>query len=197
MKFNSRVFWKLMGVFAILDLCLVLAGCSTAWTSEAVQIITLLGPIVQSAIAILAAFGVGLPPGTLAAFQKWSGDAQSALIELKGLIDEYNTAEASAQPGLLNEIQTLLSTVSGSLSDILPTLHITNAQTQEKITAIVQLIAQELTALMALIPAVQGKVTSSHDLMKLVKESGYQHPKDLKNAFNEKARFFGPQYEVE
>jgi len=51
MKFNSRLFWKLIGLFAALDLCLLVTACTTAWTTEASNIITLLVPAIEAARA--------------------------------------------------------------------------------------------------------------------------------------------------
>jgi len=194
MRFNSKVFWRVIGIFTLLDLALLLAGCSTAWTTEATNIIQLLIPAVQAALAILAAFGVGIPTTVMTAVNSWAQQAEQALLQVKGLIEQYNTAEASAQPGILNEIQTVLGVVSSNLATILPTLHVTDPATEAKIAAVFQAVAGEIAALLALVPALQGKVTSHDELKQLM--AAVKSPKEFKSEFNAAAGQFGKQYEI-
>jgi len=171
-------------------LCLNLAACSTAWTTEATNIISVLEPAVIAALGILSAFGIGISPSALTAVQKWGTQAQTALAEVKTLITEYNTAEATAQPGILTEIQTLLSTISSNLAELLPTLHVTNASTQAKIMAVFDAVASEISALIALVPALQGKVTSHDELKKLM--AAVKSKNEFKAFFNKQVDAFGP-----
>lgn len=175
---------------------LLLAGCTTAWTTEATSIITLLGPAISSILGILSAFGLGLAPTVLATFQKWSVAAGTDLEEVKSLIDQYNTAEAAAQPGLLVEIQTIISEIAANLSAILPDIKVTDPTTQAKIVAVVQAVSSELEALIALIPALQGKVTGHAELKKLIHDNGLKTAKEFKADFNEKAAPFGAAYKI-
>jgi hypothetical protein len=176
---------------------LLLVGCSTAWTTEAVNIITLLGPSITSALAILAAFGVGISPAAVTAMQQWSSRAITGLGQVKTMIEQYNAAEVGAKPGLLTEIQTALSLIVSDLTAILPTIKVTDAATQAKITAIVEAVAAELQGLVNLVPALQGKVTSHDELKKLI--AAVKTAKEYKADFNTKVAAFGPsakQYEI-
>lgn len=191
---NRKLFWRAFAVLAIIEACLFLSGCTSTWTSEASSIISLLIPAIQAALGILAAFGVGLSPTVLTAVNTWGQDAQTALAQVKTLIDQYNTAEASAKPGVLTEIQTTLGVISSNLATILPTLHVTDQSTQAKIIAVVQAIADEVSALIGLVPAIQGKVTSHDELKQLM--AALKTPKEFRADFNAKAGEFGQEYTI-
>lgn len=196
MTFNWNRFWRVMGIFAVLDLCILAAGCSTAWTTEATNIIQLLVPAIEAALGILSAFGVGLPANALSEIESWAQQGTNALTQVKALIAQYNTAEATAQPGILQEINTLLGVVSSNLAQLLSTIHITDPTTQAKVMAIFQAISSEVQALITLLPAIQGKVTNSEELKQLLASSGYMTPKEFKKSFNEQAGYFGAGYEI-
>jgi len=193
MKFNKQVFWKLIGVFAVLDLVILMTGCGD-WEAQASSIITLLGPAIQAAIAILAAFGVGVSATVQEQFAAWSAQAQTDLVTIKGLIAQYQAAAASAQPGILNEIIAVVGTTNTNLSSILTALHVTDATTQARIAAVFAAITEMLTAIVNLVPAVQGQVSTERrlELYKLFKTKAGQ----FKATFNAAAGVFGKQYEV-
>ena len=176
---------------------MLLTGCTTTWTTEAINIITLLGPSITSILAILAAFGVGLSPTVATALTAWSGRAETGLAQVKTLIEQFNTAQATAQPGILAEIQTALGVIDSDLATLLPTIKITNASTQAKIMAVVQSFQSELSALIALVPALQGKVTDHDQFKKLIAAVGSS--KQYRSDFNKKVDAFGPtakQYHI-
>lgn len=195
MKFNNASrFWLLFTI--VWCLCAFATGCTTAWTTEASNIISLLVPAISSLLSILSAFGVGKGITTegFAAIQKWSEEAQRGLNTVKSLIDQYTTAEASAQPGLLNQIQTALNTVVSNLAAILPAVHITNADTQAKVISIINLVSQELQALVNLVPALKGEVTAHDELKRLIAD--VKSPKEFKHDYNAAAREFGQEYQI-
>jgi hypothetical protein len=187
-------FHKLYFGLFLLGLPLLLAGCTTAWTGEASNIIRLLVPAIESALAIMAAFGVGLAPNVLQSVQSWAQQATADLTQVASLIDQYNAAEATAKPGILTEIQTMLSTITANLQTLLPSIHVTDASTQAKITAIINLISGEMTALIGLVPAISGKVTSHDELKALM--AAVKSPKEFRSEFNSQAEFFGSQYTI-
>lgn len=195
MKFTPAArFWLLVTV--LWCLCVFGAGCTAAWTSEASNIINLLVPAITSILSILSAFGVGggLDGNVFQAIQSWANQSTSALQSVAGLIEQYNSAEAGAQPGLLVEIQTALNTIVSNLAAILPEIHITNKDTQDKVTAVIDLVQNELQALVNLVPALKGEVTAHDDLKKLV--AAVKSPKEFRSEFNEVAGTFGKQYEI-
>jgi hypothetical protein len=175
-------------------LCVFVVGCTTSWVSEATSIIQLLVPAISSILGILSAFGAGLSPAAMTDVESWANQATTGLQTVAGLINQYNTAEATAQPGILTEIQTALSTITSSLGTILPEIHVTDPNTQAKIIAIINLVSSEMTALINLVPALKGEVTSHDELKKLI--AAVQSPKEFKSAFNDQAGTFGKQYEI-
>lgn len=185
---------KLYSILFLLGLPLMLAGCTAAWTTEASNIVKLLVPAIESALAIMAAFGVGLSPNVLQSVQSWANQATADLGQVATLIDQYDAAEATAQPGLLTEIQTLLSTVTANLQSLLPSIHVTDPSTQAKIMAIIELVSSEMTALIGLVPAISGKVTSHDELKKLM--AAVKSPKEFRSEFNAQVESFGQQYTI-
>jgi hypothetical protein len=169
---------------------MLLAGCTASWVNEATNIISLLGPAITSILAILAAFGVGLSPSVASALEKWSTDAETGLQQVGTLINQYNAAEATAQPGILAEIQTLLGVINTNLTSILPTIHVTDPSTQAKILAIVEAFQSELSALIALVPALQGKVADHDEAKRLM--AAVKSANSFKIDFNAKVDAFGP-----
>lgn len=193
MKFNRTVFWKLISIFAVMDLCLLMAGCGD-WESQASTIISLLGPALQALVAILAAFGVGVSAEVMAQFNSWAQQSQTALLTIKGLIASYKAAASTAQPGILSEIQTGLSVVSSQLSAILPELHITNPNSQAKVVAALGAVSAFIASLIALVPAVSAatSVDAEHELATRANSSAKQFRSD----FNGAVSYFGKQYEI-
>jgi hypothetical protein len=182
-------------LFALLNLLLFACACSTAWTTEAVNIINVLTPAIESALAILAAFGAGISPGAISAIDAWGQQATNDLKNvIAPLIQQYNAAVASAQPGILQEIEAGVTVILNNLSTVLPTLHVTDPATDAKIQAVITAIEAELTSLMNLIPVVQGKVTD-HDQVKALLNK-LKSAKAFKSDYNAKAGVFGKQFEI-
>lgn len=203
-----RLFYspKLSRFFALFTIlwCLMLAvGCAANWISEATNIIQLLVPSITSILSILTAFGVpvGLSAAALAAVQSWANQATAGLQTVGGLIDQYNKAEATAQPGILTEIQTVLSTIVANLSTILPEIHVTDPSSQAKITAVIEAVQAEMQALINLVPAIKSATESStdpHEQLKKIASAPAFHElksaKSYRSDFNSKAGVFGKEY---
>lgn len=186
----SRFFFLITIVWC----CLWLTGCTTSWISEATNIINLLVPSITAILGILSAFGIGLPATVMTAVESWANAATTGLQTVGTLIGQYQTAEESAKPGILVEIQTALSVITNNLATILPQIHVDDPTTQAKIMAVIQAVQVEITALINLVPALQGKVTSADDLKSLMAE--LKSPKEYKADFNAKAGVFGREYEI-
>lgn len=189
-----RKYRNLWFALFVLTACIQMVACSTAWTSEASNIITMLVPAIEAALGILAAFGLGIPTAALTDVQTWAAQAQTDLAMVKSLIDQFNTAEAAAQPGILTEIQTLLGVVSSNLTKLLPELHVTDPNTSAKIAAIFAAVADEVTALLGLVPVIQGAVTD-HDEVKAL-AAKLQSAKQFRSNFNALTEPFGKNYEI-
>lgn len=195
MKLDSRKFRiRFFQFFLLFNLLFLTVACTANWISEAVGIVQVIEACIPSLLAILAAFGVSLAPGVLNTIQQWGAEAQTDLLELKSLIEQYKAAEATAQPGILAEIQALVGVINTNMQAILPMLHVDNAALQAKIEAIFNLVATKLVALANLIPVIEGKVADHDEIKKLLNK--LQSAKAFKKSYNGEAAEFGPQYIV-
>lgn len=190
-SFNLKRF--LLVAIAI-DLMLFTVGCSANWVSEASGIVALLGPAISSALEILAAFGLGLSPAVAKDISNWAGQAQTALGQIGQLITQYNSALATAQPGILAEIQALITTITNDLDTLLPTVHITDPATEAKVTAVFDAILGELKGLTNLLPVLKGEV-ADHDMVKELIDR-VQTAKQFKHTFNAAAGALDKRYQI-
>ncbi|MFZ1156168.1 MAG: hypothetical protein WAO10_00205 [Candidatus Sulfotelmatobacter sp.] len=153
---------------AALVLCatMILTACSTAWITEAEEIVTALIPAASNLLTLIEALdGKGVSTQDLQVTQSASPQAQTDFQLINTLITQYQQAtDAATQASLLRQIQTAIATVQTNLSALLPALHITDAATQAKVTAVIGLILAEVQSLEAIIPIVQPIVTSSTSL---------------------------------
>jgi hypothetical protein len=130
-------------------------ACSTAWIGEAEEIVAALIPGMANLVALVAALqGKSVSAGDLQTIQSAGSQAGADLQLMQALIAQYQKADASAQPGLLNQIQVALNAVQSTLSGILPALHIKDAATQAKITAVVGILLSEVQSVAAIVPLV-------------------------------------------
>ena len=150
----------LVRVLLALVLCMTisLAGCSTAWIGEAEQVVAALIPAAANIITLVAALqGKSVSAADLQTIQKAGTQAGADLQLVQSLIAAYQKADAAAQPGILNQIQAAMGAVQDSLQGLLPALHIQDAATQSKITAVVGIVLSEVQSLAAIVPIVSAK----------------------------------------
>jgi hypothetical protein len=144
---------------AALVLCatMILTACSTAWITEAEEIVAALVPAAANLLTLIGALeGNGVSTQDLQLIQSASTQAQTDLQLVNMLVTQYQQAtDATTQASLLTQIQTAITTVQSNLSALLPALHITDAATQAKVTAVIGLILSEVQSLAAIIPIVQ------------------------------------------
>ncbi|MGA8429695.1 MAG: hypothetical protein WB729_07730 [Candidatus Sulfotelmatobacter sp.] len=155
---------RLMTVVLALVLCAtaVLSACSTAWISQAEEIVAALIPAAANIVALVAALqGRNVSAQDLQAIQTAGTQATADLQLLQSLIAEYQKADAQAQPGILNQIQVAIGTAQSNFSAILPTLHIKDAATQAKITAVVGVVLSEVQSLAAIVPLVNPQASAA------------------------------------
>jgi hypothetical protein len=142
----------------VLCLTITLGGCSTAWIGEAEQIVAALIPAAANIITLVAALqGKSVSAADLETIQKAGTQAGADLQLVQSLIAAYQKADAAAQPGILNQIQAAIGAVQASLQGLLPALHIQDAATQAKVTAVVGIVLSEVQSLAAIVPLVSGK----------------------------------------
>jgi hypothetical protein len=145
----------------VLCATITLSGCSTAWIAQAEQIVAALIPAASNIMALIAALqGANVTAQDLQAVQKAGTQATADLQLIQSLIAEYQKADAQAQPGILNQIQTAIGTAESNLSAILPALHIKDAATQAKVSAVIGVVLSEVQSLAAVVPLVNPAKSS-------------------------------------
>lgn len=146
-------------ILAVIALCGVatLMACSTAWISEVEQIISVMIPGVVNLLTLVSTLqGRNISAEDLRAIQSAGAQAQSDLELIESLIAQYQKANAAEEPGLLNQIQAGVSAVQSSLSGVLPAVHIKDAATEAKVTAVVGVLLAEVQSVAAMVPGVDS-----------------------------------------
>ena len=120
---------------------MVWTGCSTAWIGQAEEIVAALIPAATNIVTLVAALeGKGVSAADLQTIQSAGTQAGADLQLIQSLIAAYQKADATAQPGILNQIQSAINAVQANLQGLLPALHIQDTATQTKITAVVGIV---------------------------------------------------------
>jgi hypothetical protein len=139
----------------VLVMCgtLTWTACSTAWVNEAEQIVAALIPATANLVALVAILqGKNVSAADLQTIQSAGSQAGADLQLMQSLIAAYQQADAATQPGLLNQIQAEMSAVQSTFNGLLPALHIKDATTQAKITAVVGILLSEVQSVAAIVP---------------------------------------------
>jgi len=150
---------KIKQAFIAIVLCgtMMWTACSTSWIGEAEQIVAALIPATANLVALVAALqGKSVSAADMQAIQNAGAQAGADLQLMQSLIAQYQKADAAAQPGLLNQIQSALSAVQATLNGLLPALHIKDTATQTKITAVIGIMLSEVESVAAIVPLVKA-----------------------------------------
>jgi hypothetical protein len=157
---NSNRFWR-AGLGLVLCVTITLAGCSTSWIAEAEQVVAALIPAAANIIALVAALqGKSVSATDLQTIQNAGTQAGADLQLIESLITAYQTADATAKPGILNQIQVAINAVQANLQGLLAGLHIKDAATQTKITAVIGIVLSEVQSLAAIVPLVSANAVA-------------------------------------
>jgi len=149
--------------FLAVGLCgtLMWTACSTAWISEAEQIVAALIPATANLVALVATLqGNNVSTADLQTIESAGTQAGADLQLMQSLIEQYQKADAGAQPGLLSQIQVAMSAVQSTINSLLPALHIKDAATQAKITAVVGILLSEVQSVAAIVPLVNPSAST-------------------------------------
>jgi hypothetical protein len=140
----------------VVMLCATLmwSACSTAWIGEAEQIVAVLLPAILNLVTLAGALEGTLSTADVQTVESTGEQAEADLKLIQSLIAQYQNADAAERPGLLNQIQAALSAAQISLNGLLPALHITDADTQAKISAVIGVVLAEIQSLAELLPIV-------------------------------------------
>ena len=149
-----------VGLAVVLCCTVFMEGCSTAWIGEAEEIVAVLIPAAANILTLVATLeGKGVSTGDLATIQSAGAQAGADLQLIQSLIAAYGKADASAQPGILSQITTAIATVESNLQNLLPALHIKDAATQAKLTAVVGIVLSEVESLADVIPLLKNQLS--------------------------------------
>lgn len=141
----------------VLCMTMIWSACSTDWIGEAEQIVAALIPAASNIVALVAAIqGKSVSATDLQTIQSAGTQAGADLQLIQSLIAAYQKADAAVKPGILDQIESAIGAVQGNLSGMLQGLHIKDAATQTKITAVVGLVLGEVQSLEAILPVVTG-----------------------------------------
>jgi hypothetical protein len=154
-----------------LTLCVTLmcTACSTAWISEAEPIVAALVPAAANIVALVAMLqGESVSANDLETIQNAGSQAGADLQVLQSLIAAYQKADAAAQPGILNQVQAAIQGAQSTMNGLLPALHIKDAATQAKITAVVGIMLSEIQSLAAIVPLVDPSASPGTRAMALM-----------------------------
>ncbi len=152
-----RCFFGRIGLIGILCMTLIWSACSTDWIGQAEQIVAVLIPAASNVVALVAVVaGKDVSAADLQIIQNAGTQAGADLQLIQSLINAYQSADAAAKPGILSQIQTAIGAVQGNLKGLLTAVHIKDAATQAKVTAIVGLVLSEVQSLAAIVPLVSG-----------------------------------------
>ncbi|MFZ0774596.1 MAG: hypothetical protein WCA49_15925 [Candidatus Sulfotelmatobacter sp.] len=148
------------GLAALLCGTIIWTACSTAWIGEAEQIVAALIPATANIVTLVATLQAkDVSASDLRTIQSAGTQAGADLQLMQSLITQYQKADASEQPGLLNQIQAAMSAVQLTLNGLLPALHIKDATTQAKITAVVGVLLSEVESMAAIVPLVNSSAS--------------------------------------
>ena len=135
MKFRNLILATLLGM-----LTLSLACTPPSWAVEAENIAKVALPIVESIATIVGA-----------------GPAVTQVVnDVNLLITLFDRYQAAPSVGTLQQIQAGLATANGDIQQILAAAHIRDSATQNKVTAILQLVASEFSNIASLVPEAVG-----------------------------------------
>src|SRR5580698_944253 len=112
---NSGGFLRVV-LAMVLCLTITLTGGSPAWIGQAEEVVAALIPAATNTIALVAALqGKSVSAADLQTIQNAGTQAGADLQLIQALIAAYQTADTTAQPGILNQIQTAIGAVQANL----------------------------------------------------------------------------------
>jgi hypothetical protein len=149
------------------------SSCSKNWIAEARDILAVLIPAATNLVTLVAALqGKGASPADLSTIETGGTQAAADLQVIEALIRAYESAEQTAKPGILNQIQSAIGAAQGNLQGLMLGLRIKDVATRAKILAIVGLLQSELQSLATLVPIVQGEGAGVRSEAALARISG-------------------------
>lgn len=152
MKFNQKRFFQVLAVFAVLDGCLFMTGCTSAWLATVSSLLPTILGIAEAIVSFVSGLeGKTVPAGTTAAMQKWEQNLANLITNVQSIIAQI---KQSATQTLIGELQTGMAAVQTSFSSLLASFNVTDSATVSKLTEFVNLGIAAVNAVLAFIPMV-------------------------------------------
>lgn len=120
---------------------------STNWERVAINTLAVVGPLLSTLVALTA----GAPAAALVS--KIVATAQADLQTVAGLV---TSVQAGTATGAAAQLQNLLAGVKANLSALLTAADIKDADTQAKVSAIVNTVIEEIDAILGELPGVSA-----------------------------------------
>jgi hypothetical protein len=134
---------------AALTLAMFCTACSTAWLSTLNTILAAAAPALINILQIVA-LAQGQPLNT-SLETKINADA----TVIKTLAADFARASSVSAPGICQQLQAGVNTYASDQQLVLQAAHVSDANTQTKITMLVDLVAGTVSAITAAIPSCQ------------------------------------------
>jgi hypothetical protein len=147
---------KLKGVLALVLMCAMLTtACSTAWVSTLDSILVAAAPALINILQIVAvANGEPVNANLVAKI-----NADTATI--KTLATDFANASSTAGPGVCAQLQAAIATYQADELQVLQVAHVTDQQTQTKITLLSTLVSGTVQAILAVIPECKAQAATT------------------------------------
>jgi hypothetical protein len=155
---RRKEFGARAGVCLVVVIAMTLAGCSTAWIGQVEEIVAALIPAAANIVTLVATLqGKAVSAADLQTIENAGTQAGAGLQLIQSLIAAYQKADAATQPEILNQIESAIRAVQTNLQGLLPALHIQDAATQAKVTAVIGIVLSEVQSLAAIVPLVKSQ----------------------------------------
>lgn len=134
----------------IVSLAMLCSGCSTAWVTTLDSILAAAAPALINILQIVSvAQGVPLNAGLAT---RINGDAAT----IKALAADFAKVSATAGSGVCQQLQAAIGVYASDQQLVLQAAQVTDANTQTKITLLVDLVAGTVSAITSAIPSCQS-----------------------------------------
>lgn len=156
MQFDKKVFWRVFALSMIIEACLFLAGCTSAWLTAVSGMLPAIAAVCSAAVAFVSALqGKTVSAAFTAAVKKWQSNIASEISNAQALIASI---KQGATTTLISQFQSVMQGVLSEFNSILAGMDITDSATVAKFTQFVGLGIAAINAVLALIPLALTKL---------------------------------------
>jgi len=117
---------------------------STQWERVAMNTLNVVAPLIETVLALTAGEPIAAEVGVIV------GKVQAGL---KAATDLVTSAQSGTAKDVTGEMKTVLTGIQSNLTELLAAAQIKNPDTLSKVTAVVNVISQEVTAVLEAMPS--------------------------------------------